>query len=149
MISQNSLGSIAQHSIAEDTSLSSEASPSDYTSFANGNQQPHHWRTTGGMMASEAEWQAWVDELRGELETCRTELAQEKAAGMEYIEKTDRNHDQLRAENERLRAAIDWVLNDAAYKAPEQIGEAAQRWLGRLADARTAPSTQHQQRGDL
>jgi hypothetical protein len=31
-----------------------------------------------------------------------------------------------------MRAAVEWILNDAQYKAPEQIGEVASRWLERL-----------------
>ena len=31
-----------------------------------------------------------------------------------------------------LREAVRWILNDAAYKAPEQIGIVAERWLDRL-----------------
>lgn len=45
----------------------------------------------------------------------------------------------LRAENEALRAdkvAVDWVLNDAAFKAPEQFDWLSQRWLNRLRSAR-------------
>lgn len=32
----------------------------------------------------------------------------------------------------QLRKAVEWVLNDAAYKAPEQIGETAARWINVL-----------------
>lgn len=31
-----------------------------------------------------------------------------------------------------LVAAVRWILNDAAYKPPEEIGDVAQRWLDRL-----------------
>ena len=34
-----------------------------------------------------------------------------------------------------LETAAKWVLNDAMYKAPEQIGEVPSRWLERLRDA--------------
>lgn len=34
-----------------------------------------------------------------------------------------------------LRAAVEWVLNDAAYKAPEQVGPEARRWIARLREA--------------
>lgn len=44
----------------------------------------------------------------------------------------------LKAEKERdkLRDAIDWVLSDAVYKPPEEIGDIAQRWLARLRAAK-------------
>lgn len=29
-------------------------------------------------------------------------------------------------------ASLEWILDDAAYKAPEQIGDVAQRWLEKL-----------------
>jgi hypothetical protein len=45
------------------------------------------------------------------------------------------SRDAERAEVARLRAAIEWVLNDAYYKAPEQIDEVARRWISRLKDA--------------
>lgn len=35
-----------------------------------------------------------------------------------------------------LESAVDWVLSDADYKAPEQIGPVAQRWITRLREAR-------------
>jgi hypothetical protein len=35
-------------------------------------------------------------------------------------------------ESTELRAAVDWVLNDAAYKAPELIGPVCARWIDRL-----------------
>jgi hypothetical protein len=31
-----------------------------------------------------------------------------------------------------LLDAVKWVLNDAAFKAPEQMGEVAERWVARL-----------------
>jgi len=34
-----------------------------------------------------------------------------------------------------LLAAVDWVLNDAAFKAPEQMGQVAERWVARLSRA--------------
>jgi hypothetical protein len=41
---------------------------------------------------------------------------------------------------EALREAAEWVINDANYKAPEQIGEVAERWLGRLRAALSQPA---------
>ena len=44
-----------------------------------------------------------------------------------------------------LLEAVKWVLNDANFRAPEQVGSAAQRWIDRLQDAvqpRTAPALQ-------
>jgi hypothetical protein len=38
----------------------------------------------------------------------------------------------LEAENERMKAAITWVIKDAAYKPPEMIGDVAERWISRL-----------------
>lgn len=34
-----------------------------------------------------------------------------------------------------IAEAVRWVLHDAAYKAPEQIGVVAQRWIDRLRGA--------------
>jgi hypothetical protein len=34
-----------------------------------------------------------------------------------------------------LKEAVAWVLNDAGFKAPEQIGVVAERWIDRLQDA--------------
>jgi hypothetical protein len=31
--------------------------------------------------------------------------------------------------------AVEWVLNDASFKAPEQIGPVAERWIDRLESA--------------
>jgi hypothetical protein len=31
--------------------------------------------------------------------------------------------------------AVEWVLNDAKYKAPEQVGPVAERWIDRLKSA--------------
>jgi hypothetical protein len=42
----------------------------------------------------------------------------------------------LRARVVTLEAAVDWVLNDAAFKAPEQIGEVGYRWIEVLREAR-------------
>lgn len=36
-----------------------------------------------------------------------------------------------------LVEAVRWILQDAAYKAPEQIGVVAERWIDRLRDAMT------------
>lgn len=55
----------------------------------------------------------------------------------------DFEHDETEAvceeaarELERLREAIQWVVRDAAYKAPEQMGAAmAARWIDRLQSA--------------
>ena len=35
-----------------------------------------------------------------------------------------------------MEEAVDWVLNDAAYKAPEQIGIVAERWIEKLREAK-------------
>ncbi len=35
----------------------------------------------------------------------------------------------------RLEQVVRWVLNDAAYKAPEQIGDEARRWVEALREA--------------
>jgi hypothetical protein len=35
----------------------------------------------------------------------------------------------------RLRDAVNWILNDVAYKAPEQVGLAAERWIQKLREA--------------
>ena len=43
------------------------------------------------------------------------------------------------ADNARLREAIRWVTNDARYKAPEQIGIVAERWIDRLKAALEKP----------
>ncbi len=32
----------------------------------------------------------------------------------------------------RYQEAVSWVIEDAAYKSPEQIGEVGDRWLSRL-----------------
>ncbi len=39
--------------------------------------------------------------------------------------------DALKAENERLRKALEWIVTDAAYKAPEQLADrdVTQRWV--------------------
>jgi hypothetical protein len=34
-----------------------------------------------------------------------------------------------------LVAAVEWVLNDAMFKAPEQVGPVAERWIDRLTRA--------------
>lgn len=51
---------------------------------------------------------------------------------------SDLNARLLKAERSRdtLRDAIDWVLSDAVYKPPEEIGDIAQRWLSRLRAAK-------------
>lgn len=38
---------------------------------------------------------------------------------------------------EGLVEAVEWVLRDASYKAPEQVGMVARRWLDRLRAAQT------------
>lgn len=43
-----------------------------------------------------------------------------------------------RLASDRLREAVDWVLNDANYKAPEEIKDIAERWLQRLQAALAA-----------
>ncbi len=40
-----------------------------------------------------------------------------------------------RASRYGLRIALAWVLNDAAYKPPEEIGDVPGRWLSRLRQA--------------
>jgi hypothetical protein len=37
----------------------------------------------------------------------------------------------------RCRTAIEWVLNDAGYKPPEELSDIALRWLHRLRQALT------------
>ena len=39
-------------------------------------------------------------------------------------------------DHDRLRDAVEWVIRDASYKAPEQIdAEITERWLARLKSA--------------
>lgn len=38
-------------------------------------------------------------------------------------------------ERDNLRKAIEWVLTDASYKAPEDVGEVPLRWVERLQKA--------------
>ncbi len=40
-----------------------------------------------------------------------------------------------RVRAERYKEAIEWVLNDASYKAPEQVTEECLIWLDRLRNA--------------
>jgi len=42
----------------------------------------------------------------------------------------------LRAALTRAEGSVDWILNDARYKAPEQVGPTAQRWIERLEELR-------------
>lgn len=42
------------------------------------------------------------------------------------------NEEQLRKRVQELEKAINWVLTDAAYKAPEQLTDVDVRWLGVL-----------------
>jgi hypothetical protein len=44
--------------------------------------------------------------------------------------------DAAEARVKELEAAVEWVLNDALYKAPEQIGVVPERWIDRLKEAR-------------
>lgn len=54
------------------------------------------------------------------------------------------------SENERLlREAVDWILKDAAYKAPEQIGPVAARWIGRLREAAARAASVAQPEGAI
>ena len=48
-----------------------------------------------------------------------------------------------RVRAERYKAAIEWVLNDAKYKAPEQVTEECLVWLDRLRAAVSAPEEQN------
>lgn len=41
----------------------------------------------------------------------------------------------LSAQNKVLREAIEWVLSDMAYKAPEQVVDCISRWQYRLMKA--------------
>ena len=42
------------------------------------------------------------------------------------------DYDTLNERYQRLREAAQWVLDDAAYKPPEIIGDIAERWIHRL-----------------
>lgn len=39
----------------------------------------------------------------------------------------------------KLRQAVDWIIDDAAYKPPELVGDVAARWIHRLREARGLP----------
>lgn len=58
-----------------------------------------------------------------------TETASDAPAPAKFDEETD-----------NIIKAVDWILNDANYKAPEQLGHVAQKWLARLKTARKDPN---------
>lgn len=47
-------------------------------------------------------------------------------------------HPPAQAVPEGLLEAVKWVLRDASYKAPEQVGETPMRWIDRLSAALAA-----------
>lgn len=49
-------------------------------------------------------------------------------------------HDAISVYAEGLKATLEWIVRDAAYKAPEQLGDVAMRWLDRATTALAAPS---------
>ena len=53
---------------------------------------------------------------------------------------------ELERERDRLEKAVVWVVRDASYKAPEQIGEVGYRWVGRLRAA-LSPDSQDGKKG--
>jgi hypothetical protein len=62
------------------------------------------------------------------------ELAGQVAWKERYMREVLEAADRIR----ELEADIRWVLNDAAYKPPEAIGQVAQRWVDRLRSAMTS-----------
>jgi hypothetical protein len=61
------------------------------------------------------------------------------AAELSAIKRTreqERDYANVCYENEQLKAAIRWVIDDCAYKAPEQmVAQMALRWIDRLSRA--------------
>lgn len=53
----------------------------------------------------------------------------------QYATLIDREFAQERERTRVLREAVHWVVNDAFYKPPEQVGDTAYRWLARLSSA--------------
>ena len=50
----------------------------------------------------------------------------------------------LSDKNSRLQSAIDWVISDAAYKAPEQMNEVCENWLDRLSAVSSRQECKHE-----
>jgi|SRR5271155_2977367 len=62
-----------------------------------------------------------------EIEKLRTELQIEIANWKPSKE--------IAAADRQLKVAVEWVLSDASFKAPEQIGQVAEGWIDRLREA--------------
>jgi cell division protein FtsB len=87
------------------------------------------------LQAAIAAKDAQIERLRAEVERMKAAaLAKDPASG-QY-----REYDELVAERDRLRDAIQWVINDMNYNAPEQVNaELAVTWWSRLSVALPIP----------